>query len=635
MNYEKLELSGQNTLYEKHNSKHPAQQSIELVINGNLDEKLPRQEDFVGLHDTTLRNHQKTLLYHMIQLENNSIKPSSRFSVSSNIGVVGDVVGAGKSLPTLLLIHNSKTFNSSKDKYYTYNKTCSVSVVDHTNTGPISNRIYSSILVVPHTLVRQWRTYADNYVPDLQYKVINKKSHLKLYEDDDSKKQLYKNIAEFINAPLIIVSSTFFSQFMNVYIGGKSVMNMNYDRIIFDEADTIHIPNCYRPTANFYWFITSSIINLMLPLSRYYNGTYIDGIKCTGFIKNVFTELEQNAFPFYHLIFFKNKDAYIQSSFELPKPNIKYVTCFTPPAVKVLKGILDDKVIQMLQGDDLKGAMEQVGSMNLIKSTDDIIKISTTMLNKDLQNKQKEFEYKSGLTYATTESKQHALENIQHKINEIRGKIKLIENRVQNKFCTVCTSDAVIPTITMCCKNVFCLSCIQSSFEHNPICPFCRAKITKDSIKIQSELSTEEKVIDLPNDIKKVKKLPNKVDTMLKIIKEKPAGKFLIVSLYENSLNELAEKLSDNDIITAKLSGNNLVVNKTLTRFKDPSSNLGCILLNALHYGSGLNIPEATDIIIYHKLSKELEVQVIGRAQRFGRVGSLNIHYLQTEGEYD
>ena len=77
-----------------------------------------------------------------------------------------------------------------------------------------------------------------------------------------------------------------------------------------------------------------------------------------------------------------------------------------------------------------------------------------------------------------------------------------------------------------------------------------------------------------------------------------------------------------------------MVVNNTLRRFRDKTSTLKCILLNAMNYGSGLNIPEATDIIIYHKLTKELETQVIGRAQRFGRVGALHIHYLQHDGEY-
>ena len=49
-------------------------------------------------------------------------------------------------------------------------------------------------------------------------------------------------------------------------------------------------------------------------------------------------------------------------------------------------------------------------------------------------------------------------------------------------------------------------------------------------------------------------------------------------------------------------------------------------MLNAQHYGSGLNLQMATDVIMYHKFNKELEEQVIGRAQRLGRQTSLNIH---------
>lgn len=609
-------------------------QSINIVINGNLDEKDPKQTEYVGLENTVLRNHQKTLLYKMFELENNSLKPNSRFVVNSNIGVIGDVVGAGKSLPVLMLIHNTKKeMSGEKVIYHSYNKTCNISISENKNSNINSkDKIHTTLLILPHTLVRQWRSYADNFVPGLKYKVINKKEHLQIYNAQDGK-HLYTSLDNFIgNVPLVIISSTFYSSFMNLYINSNYMFNMNFDRAIFDEADTIHIPNCYKPKANFYWFITSSVLNLIVPSSRYWDGKYLDGIKCNGFIKNVFTELEQERFPFYHLLFLKNKDEYIQSSFELPKPIIHRISCFTPKAVTVLKGILDEKIIKMIQGDDLKGAMEQVGSMNLLKSTDDIIKISTNMLLKDLDNRQKEYQYKSTLTYATEDSKKYALKHIEQKMDEIKNKIKLIENRVQNRFCNVCNSDAEIPTITMCCKNVFCLSCIQESHKLNPICPYCRAQITSNDIIIQAELS-KEKSIDL-QPVKPEPKLPSKIDTLVKLIKDKQNGKFLVVSLYENSLNELNEKLQDNDIIGTKLAGNNMVVNKILSRFRDTASNLKCILLNALNYGSGLNIPEATDIIIYHKLTKELETQVIGRAQRFGRVGPLHIHYLQHDGEY-
>ena len=617
-------------------------QSIKNVINGNLDESFPREELFVGLENTTLRNHQKTLLYHMKKIENDSAKAGSgRFSICTNIGVVGDVVGSGKSLPVLLLILNNQLKDNVKEQYFTFSKTCGITVVDYKldqlskdKTDP--SRVHTSLLVVPHTLVRQWKSYIDSYVPSLKYKVINKAEHIQL-ETRDKKGQIVqsiKNLKDLLDKPLIIISSTFYNNFMKLYANNKFMWSFTFDRIIIDEADSINIPNSYKPSAVFYWFVTSSVMNLMCPASRYFDGKYVDGIRCSGFIKSLFQELETNNFPFYDHIFFKNKDSFIQASFELPKPIIHMIPCYTPKAVKVLKGILDDNIIQMIQGDDLKGAMEQVGSMNLLKSTDDIIKISTNMLVKELENKEKEYKYKETLTYATPEGKTNALKNVQNKIKEIKNKIKLIEQRVQNKFCLVCNGDAEIPTITMCCKNVFCLNCIQCSYKSNPVCPFCRKVITEKDIVIQSNMK-EVSQKELEKEESNKPKLPNKIDMLFKIIKDNPDGKFLVVSLYDNSLNELHEKFEDKEIKSTRLAGNNLVVNSLLTKFKDPESDLNIILLNASNYGSGLNIPETTDIIIYHKLTKELETQVIGRAQRYGRIGPLRIHYLTHDGEYD
>jgi SNF2 family DNA or RNA helicase len=56
-------------------------------------------------------------------------------------------------------------------------------------------------------------------------------------------------------------------------------------------------------------------------------------------------------------------------------------------------------------------------------------------------------------------------------------------------------------------------------------------------------------------------------------------------------------------------------------------------MMNAKHYGSGLNLQMATDVIIYHEMQKELETQVIGRAQRLGRNEPLMVHYLLHENE--
>lgn len=42
-------------------------------------------------------------------------------------------------------------------------------------------------------------------------------------------------------------------------------------------------------------------------------------------------------------------------------------------------------------------------------------------------------------------------------------------------------------------------------------------------------------------------------------------------------------------------------------------------MINAQFFGAGVNLQMATDIIIYIRFTKEMEEQIIGRAQRLGR----------------
>ena len=90
--------------------------------------------------------------------------------------------------------------------------------------------------------------------------------------------------------------------------------------------------------------------------------------------------------------------------------------------------------------------------------------------------------------------------------------------------------------------------------------------------------------------------------------------------------------ITNNNLKYSRISGNMSCINNVLTKFKNGDINV--LLLNSRYYGTGMNITEATDIIIYHKMKKELELQVIGRAQRIGRKSQLKIHYLYHSNEY-
>ena len=46
------------------------------------------------------------------------------------------------------------------------------------------------------------------------------------------------------------------------------------------------------------------------------------------------------------------------------------------------------------------------------------------------------------------------------------------------------------------------------------------------------------------------------------------------------------------------------------------TDDLNCLLLNSTNAGAGLNLENTTDPVLYHNMSSEVSIQVVGRAQR-------------------
>ena len=63
------------------------------------------------------------------------------------------------------------------------------------------------------------------------------------------------------------------------------------------------------------------------------------------------------------------------------------------------------------------------------------------------------------------------------------------------------------------------------------------------------------------------------------------------------------------------------------------SGEIPCLFLNAKYCGSGLNLEKTDIVIIMHKMTQDNIKQVIGRAQRIGRQGQLEVFFLYAENE--
>lgn len=414
-----------------------------------------------------------------------------------------------------------------------------------------------------------------------------------------------------------------------------------FERIFIDEANSIKIPNMEPIYGKVNWFITSSLEDLFFPNGRRSLSSgkiLINGIKGNGFIKQVFKDnCSKNLVNFLQDMYIKNNDEYITQSFNLPQYIEHKIPCFTPNEVKVLHGVALPEIMNALNAGDIASAIKYTGCETNTKETiiDRVLydmNISLAKKKEILTEKQGQMLILEGLP--DNEENKNKKKNLQKSIklytdsiSDITHKIECVKQRIkdtENKDCPICANTISNDCITPCCNNRFCFECIITSltYSNKKECPLCRSKIDLNKlITIQDEKDI----------VKKDDKLPTKLETLLTIIKNNPKGKYLIFSEFDHTLNTILQKFNDNNILYDKLMGSSGHITNLIKQYSEGKIN--ALLLNAKHFGSGLNLQMTSDVIIYHRMSKDLEAQIIGRAQRPGRNTSLNVHYLCYENE--
>ena len=429
-----------------------------------------------------------------------------------------------------------------------------------------------------------------------------------------------------------------------------------FQRVIIDEANSIKIPNCQNAYGIFNWFITSSVNELLYPTGKkdWINGKYeilSKGISGYGFIKSTFGEnCNDYVCNFTQRNFLKNDNKFIEDSFNLPDPIFIQIQCFTPNELKILKDVGLPEVINALNAGDMDSALKMVGCS--IDNEKNIVKKVLKKLNNNL-NQQKEKITEKNLEIIQIQSEietnvlltqeeinqlkskkyniKKYIENTNDQIKELETKIKSMKERITNckeKDCPVCGDNINNPVLTPCCKNLFCLQCLTISLNYSKDkCPLCRTKMNISQVTYISEDIDKEK-----NDEEGREKLPTKIQSLISIIKNKPKGKFLVFSEFDNSFKDIVEEMEKNKITWSNICGSGGRIRNIVKDYD--SGEIKVLFLNAKYYGSGLNLQMSSDIIIYHKMTKDIEMQVIGRGQRLGRKGPLTVHKLCYENEY-
>jgi hypothetical protein len=545
-----------------------------------------------------LKEHQKTSIQAMLDLEeNNSITIKNlvqytphpaNYIIETSVGILGDKVGSGKSLMIVGLLLSNK-IPKKKDIYWGSSKYVSIKLENDN-----SNFVYSNLLIVPHKIISQWEKFI-KYGKDLTHYICNNTESVDNLSKDDLQK--YK---------IILVGCTLFESF------DKKFNSIKWTRIIIDEADTIKLQRNMHLSANFIWLVTGTPAQII-----YSNKGYLTDI--FGQNKNWLVE---------NLVI-KNSEEFIKISQNLNNPKRIMINCLTPIELGIVKDLIPKNIINMINAGNTDEAIKILNCN--IDTDDNIFQVITKNLSEAIKNKKTELdnEKKRKITQDNVNDHKKKILYLEKVSKRLEDRLESIKEKIydlNSQYCPICLDDFVKPTLVNCCKNVFCFECLTLTIGKTSKCPNCRFVLGKQNMHLINSDDNKQKI-----EINKQHDKKDKLDMLIELIQSKPNGKFLVFANYTETFKKIELELIKNKYIYKTPKGSADVVNQYINDFK--TGQIKILLLNAQYFGAGMNLQMATDIVMYHRFTKYMEEQIIGRANRIGREGDLNVHYLLHENE--
>jgi hypothetical protein len=452
-------------------------------------------------------------------------------------------------------------------------------ILSNLNIGP-------NIIVVPQNVFDQWDLEINKFCD------LNKIKYYKLNTYNDTM-LMFSNPKIIADWDIILVTPLYYYQLTSSIIRLRMVIG----RVFYDEIDTIDTLLKEPLPCTFTWFVSASFRD--------------NKIGCYEMNPNDICERTCN----------------IGRELVLPIMNSQIIEC-SSSYIDLLYGIVSDEKINQLNGLDFRIDIKffEYNKSNKFNQLDFFI-----LVVKELNDKQENYAIQ--------------LEDLNNSINKILSDTK-INKHEKNRRIDVINKELVI---------------INNKININ------KQHILKLSNKLKLNLYTNNEIFDINKietvDINQIETIDinqietiniNQIETIdinqintnlikpntdkLEMFKTtfnkiyQPNKKIIIFSNYSNGLNFINQFLETNKIPTTNLEGGNSDdIAKSLEDFK--YKNYSVLVVNTFGYACGMNLEFVTDIFLIHKLESQLENQVIGRAQRYGRTSELNIYKFLNDNE--
>ena len=731
----------------KHEENFFIKTTIPKTYGAILHDELSSKKD-------TFRHHNDMDIEDFSIIENNLVSndyKNYQFNLHSNIGILSNEVGSGKTSIVLGLIKYKPLMKNKyshskfmrdlvydnllslpKDltniiaDYHEPNISCQI--VTHldkenekNNFIPVKNmnrkQIQTNLIIIPHNLFQQWKKEIQR-LTNFNIKCLTTKKDFKFTENYED------NIEEYFNKYDIILCNANKLKLLNEF-----TQEYVWSRIFIDEVDTINIPNFPYLQSKFLWFVSTTYERILTPKNK-------------GFINDLF-RIEYTWKPqvqkFYKMLLnsltYTCDKNYINLFLKLDKPQFNYIKYDSPFINKILYNLDYPTIYKHLNSNNYKAIINYFlgvryyfdnilwdyhndnrhnlgGNRTPHISRDEIINVETTKqtvillclldlfekiksMKVKIVNRTREYNQLKSIASSTEdifyispkEAKKKVKNMNKNSINYIKKyyqyvkQVEYIKNQFGNNcICIFCHEKCEKEIYDF--QNTCCPLCEQyeypllNYFKHNfyfyqelsrykrnintyfhnfaidfKLEPFSKyVIITSDEMGYQRRIRTSlngyddnleinhKKLFKIKKNRSEIKVTKHnyknhfnyniKIDRLMDMLnKDKEDEKrVLIFSDSIEFFNKIKTKFIQDDINFKILKGNNNVINSILRKYESKKVNV--LLLNMKFMGSGLNLQCTDKIYIMNYLDKETETQVVGRANRYGRVGTLEVNYI-------
>ncbi|CAI2358359.1 Helicase [uncultured virus] len=610
-----------STNYTMPNSNHLTNSSPTILQPTNVQVKL-YQHQLAAIH--RIRSIEVTK-----QVQVSPIK-----AISSNVAFLVSCVGSGKTFIAIGLVATQQVSENCTvhlyDSKLMYHKTYRTSsyrddpndqlVIIRSETIP-SDRIRSSnLFIVPDHLVNQWLQefsktnlkYCEfTGLADLPYCTVEPVDEIDVNETNtNTRTVIYSRAYEqgslvlgktildrsqaqdyFANNNIVIAYS--FVKLFRKYVDDPDVY---WSRVIVDDFDADSKNQPFH--ALFYLYLNAD--------------------------SNIFADDHEELLVI-------NDSTFVNQSLQLPVPRTFVINTILPKHIQAVSEYMPSSVLELINAGNLQQAITQLNCGTC--TNDNIISVLIAKTQDTITNLKAKKEYTLN-RILPPQDKQARLLKLDNEINRLTTDITNITDRVTQALdgsCFICLDVLVMPTVVNCCNNVYCFECIQRwLLSCQSKCPVCRKIIDVCNVQViqgHSSNSNSRSLEHTPVTPRPFDKYTALTCLLDHIEKQDPSPSIIISSNHHDTFAKI--KMSSS--LVAVMLDQVDHIDQAIEQFT--LGNINILMLNSSQYAKGLNIPTANYAILFHETTRDIEMQVIGRAQRPGRTGPLTIFYLRDTNE--